>query len=158
MARVGPLTRCWRVEGESTVAGMRVKPFLRMPMDHTQTWGGGGCKDNPLGRGHSGGGHPTLMSIGMDGAAVVRSPLAAPTPLPPTFPSRQHSLDQVTPEMSDKHYLETWFPGLPPSINRRYFQMAAPSQWLKKAQWPDEVEFELHGFRPEGAVLAGTFP
>lgn len=157
-ARVGPLERRWRVEGESGMAGMHVKPFMRMPMDHSHSWGGPDCKDNPLGRGHSDKRHPTLMSINVDGSAQVRSPLAAPTPLPPNFQVRQQYMDLVAPEMTDKHYLETCFPGLPLSINRRYFQMAPPSQWLKKAQWPQNVDFELHGFRPDHAVLAGTFP
>lgn len=158
MARVGPLERRWRVEGESGKAGMRVKPFTRMPLDHTQSWGGPGCKDNPLGRGHDDNRHPTLMAIGLDGSPVVRSSLASPGPLPPDFQLRKNYLDAVAPEMSDKHYLETCFPGLPASINRRYFQMAAPSQWLKQPQWPETVPFELRGFRPDDGVLRGEFP
>lgn len=158
IAHVGPLTRRWRVEGESNKAGMMTKPFTRMPMDHTQSWGGKGCKDNPLGRGYNDNRHPTLMTMNIDGSAMVCSPLAAPTPLPPDFQVRKSYIDDVAGAMTDKHYLETCFPGLPPSIDRRYFQTAAPQQWLKKAEWPDDVPFELHGFRAGYDVLAGEFP
>lgn len=157
-ATVGSLVRRWRIEGESHKAGLHAKPFSRMPMDHPQSWGGKDCKENPLGRGYSDNRNPTLMSIGFDGSAIARSPLAAPTPIPHDFQLRKSHIDSVAPAMTDKHYLETYFPGLPPSIDRRYFQMAAPSQWLKTAEWPDIIPYELHGFRPHGEALAGTFP
>ncbi|KNC90612.1 DUF2169 family type VI secretion system accessory protein [Trabulsiella odontotermitis] len=158
MARVGPLKRHWRVEGDSGTAGMTVKPFLRMPLDHTHSWGGKGCKENALGRGYGDSQHPNLMSINIDGSAIVRSPLAAPTPLPPDFQIRKNHMDNVASSMSDKHYLETFFPGLPPGIDRRYFQMAAPAQWLNKAEWPNGISFELQGFREHNEVLSGDFP
>ena len=157
-AKVGSLLRRWRIEGESHQAGLHAEPFNRIPMDHTQSWGGKDCKENPLGRGYSDNRNPTLMSIGFDGAAITRSPLAAPTPIPHDFQLRKNYLDNVASSMTDKHYLETYFPGLPPNIDHRYFQMAAPSQWLKTAEWPDITPYELHGFRPAGEVLAGTFP
>lgn len=156
--KVGSLARRWRIEGESHKAGLPAKPFSRMPMDHPQSWGGKDCKENPLGRGYGDNRNPTLMSIGFDGAAIVRSPLAAPTPIPHDFQLRKNYIDNVASSMTDKHYLETYFPGLPPNIDRRYFQMAAPSQWLKTAEWPDITPYELHGFRPQGEILAGTFP
>jgi uncharacterized protein YjbI with pentapeptide repeats len=156
--KVGSLSRRWRIEGESHKAGIQTKPFNRMPMDHTQSWGGKGCKENPLGRGYSDSSNPTLMSIGFDGAAIVRSPLAAPTPIPHDFQLRKTYLDNVSSSMKDKRYLETYFPGLPPGIDHRYFQLAPPSQWLNTAEWPDSVPYELQGFRPNGAVLAGSFP
>lgn len=157
-ATVGTLTRRWRIEGESSKEGIKVKPFTRMPMDHPQSWGGKGCKENPLGQGHNDGKHPTIMSVGFDGAVIVRSPLAAPTPIPHDFQLRKTYLDNVASSMSDKHYLESYYPGLPPAIDRRYFQMASPSQWLKSAEWPDQVPYELTGFRPNGEALAGNFP
>lgn len=156
--KVGSLSRRWRIEGESEKASLLAKPFLRMPMDHPQSWGGKGCKDNPLGRGYDDASNPNLMSIGFDGAAIVRSPLAAPTPVPHDFQLRKNHLDNVSGSMTDKHYLETYFPGLPPTIDYRYFQMAPPSQWLKSTEWPDNIPYELIGFRPDNAVLAGTFP
>ncbi|WP_422527446.1 DUF2169 family type VI secretion system accessory protein [Serratia fonticola] len=157
-ARVGTLTRRWRIEGESSKAGIKVKPFIRMPMDHPQSWGGKGCKENPLGQGYNDGSHPTIMSIGFDGAAISRSPLAAPTPVPHDFQVRKAYLDAVSSLMTDKHYLESYYPGLPPVIDRRYFQMAPPSQWLKHAEWPDSIPYELTGFAPNGERVAGNFP
>lgn len=155
--KVGPLSRRWRIEGESDKAGLLVKPFIRMPLDHPQSWGGEGCKENPLGRGYPDSSNPMLMSIGFDGAAITRSPLAAPTPIPHDFQLRKTHLDNVAAAMTDQHYLETYYPGLPPNIDRRYFQLAAPSQWLKTAEWPDSIPYELQGFRPDGAIVAGTF-
>lgn len=156
--KVGSLSRRWRIEGESDKTSLQVKPFLRMPMDHPQSWGGKGCKENPLGRGYDDSSNPNLMSIGFDGAAIARSPLAAPTPIPHDFQLRKSHLDNVTGSMTDKHYLEAYFPGLPPTIDHRYFQMAPPSQWLKGAEWPDSIPYELQGFNPNGATIAGNFP
>lgn len=155
---VGSLSRRWRIEGDNDKTRLQVKPFLRMPMDHPQSWGGKGCKDNPLGRGYNDGRNPNLMSIGFDGAAIARSPLSAPTPIPHDFPLRKNHLDNISGAMTDKHYLETYFPGLPPTIDYRYFQMAPPAQWLKSAEWPDHIPYELKGFRRNGAILSGTFP
>lgn len=155
---VGAINRRWCIEGEGSKTGLGIKPFLRIPMDHTQSWGGKGCKENPLGRGYDDDRKPTVMAIGADGAATVRSPLAAPTPVPYGFQLRKAHLDAVASGMTDPKYLETFFPGLPPNINRRYFQMAPPEQWLKKAEWPDNVPFRLTGFRPQDAVISGVFP
>lgn len=155
---VGSLTRRWCVEGEGSKTGLGSKPFLRMSMDHTQSWGGKGCKENPLGRGYDDERKPSLMAIGLDGAASVRSPLAGSTPVPHGFQLRKAHIDDIASSMTDPKYLETFYPGLPPNLNRRYFQMAPPEQWLKKAAWPDSVPFKLTGFRPNNEVIAGVFP
>ncbi|MFV8800601.1 DUF2169 domain-containing protein [Yersinia sp. LJYL362] len=155
---VGSMTRRWCIEGEGGKTGIGIKPFLRIPMDHTQSWGGKGCKENPLGRGYDDARKPTVMSIGLDGSTTVRSPLAASTPVPYGFQLRKAHLDDVASSMTDPKYLETFYPGLPPNINRRYFQMAPPDQWLKKAAWPDNVPFKLTGFRPNNEVISGVFP
>jgi uncharacterized protein YjbI with pentapeptide repeats len=155
---VGPLTRRWCIEGDGSKTGLGSQPFLRMPMDHPQSWGGKGCKENPLGRGYDDERKPTVMAIGLDGSAAVRSPLAAPTPVPHGFQLRKAHIDAITSSMTDPKYLETFYPGLPPEINRRYFQMAPPDQWLKKTAWPDHVPFKLSGFRPHHEVITGVFP
>lgn len=155
---VGPLTRRWCIEGEGGKTGLVLKPFLRMPMDHPQSWGGKGCQDNPLGRGYNDEHKPTIMSLGLDGSAVARSPLAAPTPVPHDFQLRKMHIDKVASTMTDPQYLATFYPGLPPNINRRYFQMAPPAQWLKKPAWPDKVPFKLSGFRPNNEEITGSFP
>lgn len=147
--RVGPLSRAWRLEG---------KPFTRVAMDHTEAPGGDGCKENPLGKGARSGARPVLREARADGTADPYIHLAAPSPVPPDFYVRRKHLDAVAHVMTDKQYLESWFPGLPPAIDRRYFQMAPPPQQLSASQWPRNVPFELHGFRPDNAVITGTFP
>ncbi len=155
---VGSLTRRWCIEGESNKTGLVIKPFLRMSMDHTQSWGGKGCKENPLGRGYNDERKPTIMSLGLDGSAIVRSPLASPSPVPHDFQLRKVHINEVASTMTDPQYLETFYPGLPPQIDRRYFQMAPPGQWLKKSAWPDSVPFKLIGFRPDNEEISGAFP
>lgn len=104
---VGSVTRRWGIEGESSKTGLGIKPFLRASMDHTQSFGGKGCKENPLGRGYDDERKPTVMSIGLDGSATVRSPLAASTPVPHGFQLRKAHLDDVASSMTDPKYLET---------------------------------------------------
>lgn len=156
--RVGKLERRWRVEGENVKGGLNVHPFIKTPLDHPQTWGGKGCKDNPLGRGHEDNRNPTVMSIGNDGSAVTRSPLAAPTPIPHAFSVRKTHLDKVASIIASKHYLESDFPGYPSAIDHRYFQMAAPAQWLNAPEWPDSTPFFLEGFKADEAIIEGAFP
>lgn len=147
--RVGSLSRAWRLEGG---------PFTRVAMDHTEAPGGSDCKENPLGKNARRGTRPVLREARADGAADPYINLAAPSPVPPDFYVRRRHLDAVAHVMTDKQYMESWFPGLPPAIDRRYFQMAPPQQQLSAAQWPRSVPFELHGFRPDDAVISGTFP
>ncbi|WP_162817235.1 DUF2169 family type VI secretion system accessory protein [Morganella morganii] len=147
--RVGSLSRAWCLEGD---------PFTRVAMDHTEAPGGDGSKENPLGKNARSGARPLLREARADGAADPYSDLAAPSPVPPDFYVRRRHLDAVAHVMTDKQYMESWFPGLPPAIDRRYFQMAPPQQQLSAAQWPRSVPFELHGFRPDDAVISGTFP
>ncbi|QXO73721.1 DUF2169 family type VI secretion system accessory protein [Morganella morganii] len=147
--RVGSLSRAWRLEGE---------PFTRVAMDHTEAPGGSDCKENPLGKNARSGTRPVLREARADGAADPYINLAAPSPVPPDFHVRRRHIDAVAHVMTDKQYMESWFPGLPPAIDYRYFQMAPPQQQLSASQWPRHVPFELHGFRPDNAVISGTFP
>lgn len=154
---VGDLSRQWRVQGEAGQASLQVQPFLRMPLDHQQSYGGEGCADNPLGRGYQDGRSPLLISM-HNGVLQRKSPLAAPGPIPQHFLLRKAWLDRVAPEMAGKAYLESIFPGYPQALDLRYFQLAPPAQCLHEAEWPDEVLFELAGFRPDGQVIRGMTP
>lgn len=156
--RIGELSRQWRVEGESNSAATAVEPFLTIPMDHPQAWGGKENKENPLGRGYRDERNPRLMTIDDSNGAVACSPLAAPSPIPYDFQLRKAHIDKIAPTIATKHYLETVFPGLPEDIDRRYFQMAGPSQWLSSSEWPDRVPFELEGFSPKELPISGEFP
>lgn len=155
-ARVGPLSRRWRLQGESSQDGGSITPFMRMPLDHPLCRGGTGCKENPLGRGVGDNHRPLVISA--DASGLSHSALVAPTPVPPGFHLRKKHLDKVARHMRDRHYLENVFPGFPATLDPRYFQMALPAQWLQAAEWPDEIPFELVGFRPHHAVLTGCFP
>lgn len=157
-AQVGGLSRYWRAEGQGRSDAARLSPFIRVALDHPSTWGGKGVKENPLGRGSQDGLNPLLMTLGADGSVQERSPLAAPTPLPHEFSTRKMHIDKVAHLMAGKEYLETIFPGLPANIDRRFFQMAAPAQWLPQEEWPDVVPFELQGFRPDNQVIRGVLP
>lgn len=157
-ADIGSLSRRWRIEGEGRRGTLGVEPFLRMPMDHPSAWGGTEVKENPLGRGSDDGLRPLLMNLVADGSAQERSPLAAPTPVPHEFLLRKAHIDKVASQMSGKEYLETVFPGLPAAIDRRYFQMAPPAQWLSEAEWPDQVPFGLQGFHAQGEAIHGVLP
>lgn len=155
-ADIGGLSRRWRVEGEGRHGAIGAAPFLSIPLDHPSAWGGEGVKENPLGRGSGDGLRPLIMTLGADGAAQEHSPLAAPAPVPHEFLLRKLHIDKVAGQMSGKAYLESIFPGLPKNIDRRYFQMAAPAQWLPEPGWPDNIPFRLQGFRAE--TLSGELP
>ncbi|HHB1427589.1 TPA: pentapeptide repeat-containing protein [Serratia odorifera] len=155
-ATVGRLSRRWRVQGEASQTALQAQPFLCMPLDHPQSYGGEGCADNPLGRGHRDGRSPQLMVMHND--ALQHSPLASPGPVPQHFPLRKAWLDRVAPEMTGEAYLTSIFPGYPQALDRRYFQLAPPEQRLNDAEWPDEVAFDLAGFRPDGVHIGGVMP
>lgn len=157
-ADIGGLSRRWRIEGEGKRGSIGVEPFLSMPMDHPSAWGGKDVKENPLGRGSNDGLRPLLMSLSVDGSAQERSPLAAPTPVPQEFLLRKLYIDKVASQMSSKEYLETIFPGLPANIDRRYYQMAPPTQWLPEEEWPEQVPFELQGFQGKSEAIYGVLP
>lgn len=156
-ATVGSLSRRWRVQGEASQTSLQIQPFLRMPLDHPQSYGGEDCADNPLGRGHQDGRSPQLMLV-QNEVLQRHSPLAAPTPVPQQFPLRKLWLDRVAPEMAGEAYLETIFPGYPQTLDRRFFQLAVPEQRLSEAEWPDEVAFDLAGFGPQGQHIQGVMP
>lgn len=157
-ADIGGLKRHWRIEGEGRRGAMGVESFLSVPLDHTSAWGGKDNKENPLGRGSNDGLRPLLMTLSADGSAQERSPLAAPAPVPHEFLLRKAHIDKVAGSIASKAYLETAFPGLPADIDRRYFQMAPPAQWLPEAAWPDRVPFELQGVGAQSLPINGVLP
>jgi uncharacterized protein YjbI with pentapeptide repeats len=157
-ADIGGLKRRWRVEGEGRRGAMEAKLFLSVPLDHTSSWGGKDNKENPLGRGCNDGLRPLLMTLSADGSAQERSPLAAPAPVPHEFLLRKAHIDKVAGQIASKAYLETAFPGLPADIDRRYYQMAPPAQWLPEAAWPDRVPFELQGVGAQSQAIRGELP
>ncbi len=157
-ADIGGLKRRWRVEGEGRRGAMGAEPFLSVPLDHTSAWGGKDSKENPVGRGCNDGLRPLLMTLSAEGSAQERSPLAAPAPVPHEFSLRKAHIDKVAGQIASKAYLEKAFPGLPADIDRRYYQMAPPTQWLPEAAWPDRVPFELLGVGAQSQAIRGELP
>ncbi|MBS1205872.1 MAG: hypothetical protein H6R25_2771 [Proteobacteria bacterium] len=157
-ADIGRLKRRWRVEGEGRRGAMGAESFLSVPLDHTSAWGGKDNKENPLGRGCNDGLRPLLMTLSAEGSVQERSPLAAPAPVPHEFLLRKAHIDKVASQIASKAYLETAFPGLPADIDRRYYQMAPPAQWLPEAAWPDRVPFELQGVGAQSQAIRGELP
>ncbi len=157
-ADIGGLKRRWRVEGEGRRGAMGAEPFLSVPLDHTSAWGGKDSKENPVGRGCNDGLRPLLMTLSAEGSAQERSPLAAPAPVPHEFALRKAHIDKVAGQIASKAYLEKAFPGLPADIDRRYYQMAPPAQWLPEAAWPDRVPFELQGVGAQSQAIRGELP
>lgn len=155
---VGELQRRWRVQGEAKLSAMQIAPFTQMALDHQHSYGGEGYAENPTGRGFQDGLSPRLMTLGADDLPQVNSPLAAPGPLPQHFLQRKRYLDRVAGEMAGEGYLKTLFPGYPQQLDRQYFQLAAPAQRYHQTEWPDDVPFELKGFRADGMQIQGHFP
>jgi uncharacterized protein YjbI with pentapeptide repeats len=155
---VGSLSRHWRVQGDAQQPGMRIKPFLRMPLDHAQSFGGKGCAENPLGKGFGTNDCENLMPVNRLGDPQVRVPLTAPTPVAHNFALRKAYLDKIASQMSDRHYRENIFPGMPEQLDCRYYQMACPQQQLTTACWPEQVPYRLQGFLPDNQIIDGQFP
>ncbi|MCV2503955.1 MAG: pentapeptide repeat-containing protein, partial [Neisseriaceae bacterium] len=60
--------------------------------------------------------------------------------------------------MSSPEYLEKVYPGYPKGFDLRYFQIAAPDQWLSSAAWPSGSNFLLRGFSETEDTIKGNFP
>jgi uncharacterized protein YjbI with pentapeptide repeats len=128
---VGPLTRHWRVEAERDEHGDPL-PFSPCPLTHAQATKNA---NNPQGSSA-----PRLFSWGKD------DELVAPAPVPHDFPLRQDWLSAVQAEMQTELYRDNIFPGLPASLDGRYFQLAPASQRLDAPSWPQSTRVSLSGF------------
>jgi len=125
---------------------------LAVPLDHPMAYGGEAYADNPLGQGH-GDGHARLQLATVDGK-FQNSPLAATTPLPPSFAGRARYLPG--PEAFDDNYLEHIYPGLPEGMDPAYGQMAAPDQWAVGEHWAPSTPYRLLGL--QGGDFHGATP
>jgi uncharacterized protein YjbI with pentapeptide repeats len=125
---------------------------LAVPLDHPMAFGGEGHADNPLGQGHDDG-QARLLLAGADGK-FQSSPLAATTPLPPTFAARARYLPG--PEAFDDNYLEQIYPGLPEGTDLAYGQMSAPDQWAVGEHWAPATPYRLTGL--QGGDFQGVTP
>ncbi|HEY9133283.1 MAG TPA: pentapeptide repeat-containing protein [Dyella sp.] len=140
------------------VAGRRKQMLVRdddglaVPLDHVMAYGGETCADNPLGQGASNG-RTRLLLRSADGK-YEKAPLAATTPVPPTFAGRKRYLPG--PEAFGSAYLEEVYPGIPETMDAAYWQMAAPDQWAEGTHWPISTHYRLSGV--SGGDFEGKTP
>ncbi|WP_448141509.1 DUF2169 family type VI secretion system accessory protein [Pseudomonas nicosulfuronedens] len=146
--------RCW--EGSIATAA---RPFERLALDWSTTYGGPHFAENPLGKGHPGDplGQrlPHLEPLGQQ----LRSPEQIGLPislgmLDPTWPQRAHLAGDC-----GQRWLEEDFPGFSRNIDWRYFNLAQADQWFEGCEEiPSGAEYELQHLHPEHALLSGRLP
>lgn len=153
--KVGNILRQWRVFGSGEY--LKSNSFRKMSMDHTNTWGGDGNIDNPLGTGYKIGSIPPSVIERHGDKLYERYPLTSPSPIPLDFRERKKYIDEVAKIMSSKKYLETSYPGYPDELDLRHFQISAPSQWSKEHIWDFDTNFSLIGFGGNKKSISGKF-
>jgi uncharacterized protein YjbI with pentapeptide repeats len=139
---VGPLTRHWWLESERDECGNPM-PFMPCPLTHNNALA---SEDNPQGTAQ-----PRLFSL------VESDGLVAPTPVPHDFPLRQRWFSAVQPDMHSNDYRENIFPGMPTSLDTRYFQLAPASQQMDVAHWPRGTTVKLKGFGDQDKDVEQVF-
>jgi uncharacterized protein YjbI with pentapeptide repeats len=94
-----------------------------------------------------------------DLSRVIDVPDGFPVPMAPVAPWNEARAGLLPgKDAYDQHYLDTCYPGYPAALDRRYFQMAPPPQWLKEGAWPDRVPYSLDGVTVDGRHLRGEVP
>lgn len=151
-AAMGERTLSMDISGRCKHLLVRDDSGQAIPLDHVMAYGGEACADNPLGQGSSNGQARLLLhsASGMPAEA----PLAATTPVPPTFAGRKRYLPG--PEAFGSNYLEEVYPGVPETMDPAYWQMAAPDQWADGASWPPSTPYRLSGL--QGGDFEGKTP
>jgi uncharacterized protein YjbI with pentapeptide repeats len=131
--QVGPLRKRIVVTGERTTHG--IEAFEQMPLDHVQ---------------------PNL-GLRRDDDSVDTEALAATTPVPHQSEARARWLGDTRTSFGGD-YLQRVYPGLPDTVDSRYFQAAPADQWLSTAEWPDTVPYRLAGVNGNDEALTGSTP
>ena len=148
---IGPLRRRFLVSGDCEDDGISVpapRPFRRMPLGWTRTYGGPEHPDNPLGCG-------ILRENG-----TLRMPNVAdrdaPGPACPGargfWPSRMHGLGTY-----DTPWLLTRWPGVPDDFDWAFYHLAQPEQRFSGYLTGCET-FRVTNMHPERPVIEGTLP
>jgi uncharacterized protein YjbI with pentapeptide repeats len=154
--QVGTLRKRLRATGGR--ASSTTEDFTRIPLDHGFSYGGRGCPDNPLGRGADASSPPPNLALRLDDDTIdEQACLAATTPLPHAFGGRAIHLGNTATSFAGD-YLTRVYPGMPETVDARYFQAAAPDQRLQSAEWPDAVPYRLTGLGGTEDTVAGQVP
>lgn len=134
--------------------------LVRLELDYANAYGGPDCPDNPVGRGYGvafprGDSAPSLTLPG-DHREEVQS-MAATGPLDTRWRQRaqfvSHKKRDLAPASENREH-----PGWPEKMDRRFFQLAPPDQWLATDNWPVSVPFSLTGMGKEGQGYRGVTP
>ncbi len=127
------------------------EPLVRLAIDPTQAVAGS-ANENPLGIAS---GTAPLLRVGSLG--VGPEPLAAMGALASDWPERRQWMPN-RPSSLDAMANDGTHLGWPESVDRRYFQQAAPDQWSRREDWPCGARFELSRFGAQGDGYAGELP
>ncbi|MBB5413883.1 uncharacterized protein YjbI with pentapeptide repeats [Paraburkholderia sp. HC6.4b] len=125
--------------------------FARLAIDHRYA-AAGGARENPLGVTS---GTPPLQQVRTFGAGPA--PLAAMGAIGTDWPERVQWMPPragTAGAMADDGTHMGW----PASVDRRFFQQAAPDQWARGEAWASGARFELAAFGPRGEGYAGELP
>ena len=132
------------------------KPFTEMPLTWAAAFGGDGYLENPLGRGMPGEGPVPLPNLELPGAMIRgpgdRPPPAGFGPLDPMWPQRQARTGTYGAEWLENHY-----PGFPPDLDWRFFQVASDDQQAEECFVGDE-ELELLHLHREHKKIETRLP
>lgn len=147
--------------GDRFQRGQRVsepQPFATLPLDWAHAYGGKDVAENPAGKGSV----PVSLPDGpalplanvMDpklGERGVRTPssFAAIDVMAPSRRARAGTYDDA--------WLKQDFPGYPRDMDWRFFNVAAPDQWLAKPLEGHE-DYAFENLHPEEPLLRGRLP
>ena len=132
-------------------AGVPGPHYARLLLDHSNSWCGA-AQENPCGSPQE---LSPLQVIASRDTATL--PLSATGALDMRWPQRvryRPAMYATVEEAStDGSHL-----GWPAHTDLRYFQQAAPDQWLQAGQWPPGAPYVLRGLGPRGEGFVNALP
>jgi uncharacterized protein YjbI with pentapeptide repeats len=157
--RVGDLEKLLLVYGDRRWidgAPSRPAPFQCMPLRWSHAFGGPGCADNPVGKGHAARDQSELPNV-EDPNQPLRcaSDAVRPAcfaPLEEAWPMRASKAGTY-----DATWLETRFPGMPQDFRWSFFNVAPADQWQAAAFNGDEA-LRFENLHPTHQLLTGQLP
>lgn len=138
------------------------QPFTAMPLDWTRAYGGPDYPANPLGKGSQPVPHPDgsnrrpLPNFEHPQQRVVRAedrpePVSL-GPIDQTWPQRAARVGTY-----DDAWLKSDFPAFARDIDWRFFNLAAPDQWLAFPM-PTNETYEFENLHPTLPLISGNLP
>ncbi len=137
--------------GSAAPAGAPGPHYASLLLDHSNSWCGAE-QENPCGTQQEL--VPLQVMAARDTSALALSAMGALDmrwqPRARFRPTMYATLQEAS---TDGSHL-----GWPAHTDLRYFQQAAPDQWLQGAQWPAGAPYVLRGLGPQGAGFANRLP